>query len=79
MFAISTTPMDTVEVFEFTGKDALMRIGDYNCRIMNFSAGQKIEVVDIVECRGKTFGIKELVNKKPNYQYLAFLCKKEDN
>jgi hypothetical protein len=78
MIVLSDNPMEVEEVFEFTGKDALMRIGDYNCRIMNFSAGQKIEVVDVVECRGKTFGIKEMINKKPNYQYLAFLCKQED-
>lgn len=75
MFVYSDNPMDITELVWFTGKDALMKIGDYKCRIMSFSPNQKIEVVDVVECKGKKFGIKEMSNPKPNYQYLAFLCK----
>jgi len=75
MIVKSGEPLSTKEVFNLTGEDACAVIGKYNCRIMNFSANQDIEVVDTVPFKGYTFGIKEMKKPEKRYQYLAFIIK----
>ena len=67
-------PLTLEEMFELTGKDALITLDGYKCRIMNASPGQIIDVNRVV-WSSKTklqFGLRE-VKGKP-YKFLAFRC-----
>ena len=75
MIAISGEPLSVDQVFNLTGYDAICEIHDYNCRIMNFSPNQSIEVIDIVEWKDRLWGIKKLENPKDKYQYFAFIVR----
>ncbi len=78
MKVISAEPMDVVEVFKYTGKDACCVMKGHKVRIMNFSGGQEIECEMVVKPDGdnRLWGLKKVRPGKP-YDYLAFLVEKE--
>ncbi len=70
----TTEPLTMSEIVELTGKDALITLDGYKCRIINTSPGQIIDVNRVV-WNSKTklhFGLRE-VKGKP-YKFLAFRC-----
>lgn len=75
MFAVTATPLAVDEIFMLTGHDACTKMGDYDVRIMNFSTGQAIDVCDVVEWKGYTWGITPIGKPKPRYGYFAFRAK----
>lgn len=67
-------PLTMCEIILLTGKDAIIILDGYKCRIMNASPGQIIDVNKVV-WSSKTdlqFGLRK-VNGKP-YDFLAFRC-----
>ena len=70
----TTEPLTMAEIVALTGKDALITLDGYKCRIMNASPGQVIDVNRIVwSLKTKLqFGLRE-VKGKP-YKFLAFRC-----
>lgn len=73
MKVTSIEPMSICDLITLTGKDALCNIDGDFVRIMNFSAGQTIEVEKVATFKGKKFGLKPVSDNK-KYKYLAFLC-----
>jgi hypothetical protein len=74
---ISAEPMNTIEVFKYTGKDACCVMKGYKVRIMNFSGGQEIECEMVVKPDGddRLWGLRKVSSGKP-YDYLAFLVER---
>ena len=67
-------PLTMKQIIMLTGRDALIEIDGYKCRIMNASPGQIINVNKVVS-NSKTqikWGLRE-VKEKP-YKYLAYKC-----
>lgn len=62
-------PLTMAQIIMLTGRDALIEIDGYKCRIINASPGQEIEV-DMV-CNG--WGLRRV--NKPKYEYLAMRVK----
>ena len=67
-------PLSLVAIFQIS-KNKPIKLGDYKCRIMNFSPGQKLEVVAVEEYMGHKWGIKPLDSPKQGYNALAFVVK----
>lgn len=67
-------PLTFEEIFSLTGKDALITLDGYKCRIMNASPGQIIDVNRVVwnSKQNIQWGLRE-VKGKP-YKFLAFKC-----
>ena len=67
-------PLTMSEIILLTGKDAIITLDGYKCRIMNTSPNQIIEVDKVVwnSDTNLQFGLRE-VKGKP-YKYLAFRC-----
>jgi hypothetical protein len=76
MSIIVTTkePLSLVAIYQIS-KNKPIKLGDYKCRIMNFSANQKLEAVAVVEYMGHKWGIKPLDETKNGYNALAFVVK----
>lgn len=70
----TTEPLTMEEILNLTGKDALMTLDGYRCRIMNVSPGQVIDVNRVVWTSKQNiqWGLRE-VKGKP-YKFLAFKC-----
>lgn len=70
----TTEPLTLEEIVSLTGKDALMTLDGYRCRIMNASPGQIIDVNRVVWTSKQNiqWGLRE-VKGKP-YKFLAFKC-----
>lgn len=70
----TTEPLTFEEIFSLTGKDALITLDGYKCRIMNASPGQIIDVNRVVWSSKQNiqWGLRE-VKGKP-YKFLAFKC-----
>ena len=70
----TTEPLTIEEIFSLTGKDALITLDGYKCRIMNASPGQIIDVNRVVwnSKQNIQWGLRE-VKGKP-YKFLAFKC-----
>ena len=67
-------PLTMIEILELTGKDALITIDGYKCRIMNASPGQIIDVNRLAwdSKQNIQWGLRE-VKDKP-YKFLAYKC-----
>lgn len=70
----TTEPLTFEEIFSLTGKDALITLDGYRCRIMNASPGQIVDVNRVVWSSKQNiqWGLRE-VKGKP-YKFLAFRC-----
>lgn len=70
----TTEPLTFEEIFSLTGKDALITLDGYKCRIMNASPGQIVDVNRVVWSSKQNiqWGLRE-VKGKP-YRFLAFKC-----
>ena len=70
----TTEPLTFEEIFSLTGKDALITLDGYKCRIMNASPGQIIDVNRVIwnSKQNIQWGLRE-VKGKP-YKFLAFKC-----
>lgn len=70
----TTDPLTIAEIVSLTGKDALIILDGYKCRIMNASPGQIIEVNRVVwnSKQNIQWGLRE-VKCKP-YKFLAYKC-----
>ena len=67
-------PLDIGEMIMITGRDALHIIGGHKARIMNFSAGQLVEVDEIVQQGGHLWGMYKVKKPHPRYDYIAFIA-----
>lgn len=67
-------PLTMTQIIMLTGRDALIEIDGYKCRIMNASPGQIIEVNRVVwnSKQNIQWGLRE-VKGKP-YKFLAYKC-----
>jgi hypothetical protein len=74
MLVTTKEPLSLVAIYQIS-KNKPIKLGDYKCRIMNFSANQKIEAVTVVEYMGHKWGIKPIAEPKSNYNALAFVVK----
>lgn len=72
MKVISGKPLPLSDLITITKLKAV-HIGGYKCRVMNFSDGQEVEVVDVVEAHGHKWGIKKCIEPKKDYDNLAFI------
>lgn len=75
MKIITGEPLPTGQIFFLTKKDACTVMGNYKVRIMNFSEGQEIDVIDTVEWNGYKWGIKPISKPTDRYEYFAVKVK----
>ena len=78
MKVVTATPLTLDELVFITGKDALMKLGNFSCRYMSYSRGQEIEAdYTYYDPRNKiAYGLKKVEGKK-GYDYFAFrICQK---
>jgi len=70
----SAEPLDLSELINITGRDARHTIGGHKVRIMNFSAGQLVEVDEIVQQDGHLWGLYKVQTPHKEYDYIAFVA-----